>query len=58
MGVMSINHNNSILPAKAWGMKEGVRYTLAAGIKNLTVEGDNLVCFLFSLKDMENLLGD
>lgn len=45
MGVMSINHNNSILPAKAWGMKEGVRYALAAGIKNLTVEGDNLVCF-------------
>lgn len=43
MGAKSVNHRNSILMAEAWAMREGVRAALAAGIKNLTVEGDNLV---------------
>ena len=43
MGAMSLNPSNSILVAEAWGMREGVRAALAAGIKNLTVEGDNLL---------------
>lgn len=43
VGAKALSPSSSVLVAKAWGMREGINGALSLGIKNLCIEGDNLV---------------
>lgn len=43
MGAKSLSPNVSILAAKVWGMREGVKAALALGVDSIIIEGNNLV---------------
>lgn len=42
MGAKKFHHSISILKAKAWGLREGIKATILVSVKNIQIEGDYL----------------